>query len=210
VTPDEEHAARLVPAERTAVMLSGGVYAPEPRRHPARIHRAALAALPLPAAGTLGKGMTVAMADGGTVERHADAESLRAAYQARPRTRVFEDIGWENEQGWAWLAGQHLTRLADTGLRVTVSVSLTEPGDEEPGARREGHLGVIVQVDGTTTWRAGKGLFGLRPGDAGQFTVTPGDMLVIPQNLPAMARPQADAGRSVHLEFAISTNVTTL
>lgn len=204
MTEDEESAARLTGGIWTAVAASGGVHGTRFRHFPAAFGRASLAELPLPAAMPR-PGLPVAMPDGHGFERHTDAGELRAAYERRPRTRIYEDIGWGNETGWAWLAGQHLTRLAGTGPRVNVTVYQSRAGDEELGAHRDTWLGVIVQASGAKLWEAGEGLFGR--GERHRVLMTPGDVMVLPKNCPHLVTTPADPGWSAHLVFAVNRDL---
>jgi hypothetical protein len=205
VTPGEEHASRLAGAVWSAVSVSGGTGAAAPRHFPAAVDRAALAALPLPVPDQLPPGQFVAMPDGDSFERHTGGDSLRAAYEHRPRTRIYEDIGWGQESGWAWLAGQRLTRLAGTGPRVTVTVYQSNSGDEELTAHRDRWLGVIFQVSGAKLWEAGDGLLGR--GSRQLVLMMPGDVLVVPKNCPHLVTTPDDPGWSVHLVFAVNRDL---
>jgi hypothetical protein len=210
VTIDEEQAARLTGGIWSAVCLSGGPHATVFRHFPAVFDRASLAALPIPAAENLPPGQPAAMRDpdGRSFERHTGASALRAAYERRHRTRIIEDIGWGDAPTWAALAGQHLTRLAGTGPRVTVTVYESASGDEELDVHRDTWLGVIVQADGAKTWQAGEGLIGIGNGSVQRVTMTAGDVLVVPKNLPHLVTTPPDPGRSVHLVFAIDRDLT--
>jgi hypothetical protein len=200
VTSDEEQAARLTGGAWQAVLLSGGPRAVAFRHFRAAFDRTWLASLPLPTAGNLRPGQPAAVpgSDGLSFERHDGSAALRAAHEHRPATRIYEDIGWGPDgTRWAALAGQHLTRLAD-GPRVTATVYESAHGDQELGAHRDTWLGIIVQVDGAKAWHAGEGLPGL-PGGAHQVTMTAGDVLILPKNLPHLVTTPADPGHSVHL-----------
>jgi hypothetical protein len=211
VTKDEELAARITGGVWQAVALSGGPRAATFRHFRAVFDRSWLAGLTLPADGALPPGQLVAMRDSGgrSFERHAGSASLTAAYERQPRTRIYEDIGWGSAESGAALAGQHLTRLAGTGPRVTVTVYESASGDEELDCHRDTWLGVIVQVDGAKTWQAGEGLVGIRHGDVQRVTMTAGDVLVLPKNLPHLVTTPPDPGRSVHLVFAIDRDLTS-
>ena len=202
LTPDEEHASRLTGAVWSAVSVSGGISAAAARHFPAAVDRAALAALPLPGPDRLRAGQFVALPDGDSFERHTGGDSLRAAYEHRPRTRIYEDIGWGQESGWAWLAGQRLTWLAGTGPRVTVTVYQSRHGDEELDAHRDMWLGVIVQVSGAKLWETGEGLLGR--GSRRLVLLMPGDVLVVPKNCLHLVTTPDDPGSSVHLVFAVN------
>ena len=212
MTRDEELAARITGGVWQAVALSGGPRAAEFRHFRAVFDRSWLAGLTLPAVEALPSGQLVAMCDsaGRSFERHAGSASLTAAYERQPRTRIYEDIGWgRNGETWAALAGQHLTRLAGTEPRVTVTVYESASGDEELDCHRDTWLGVIVQVGGAKTWQAGEGLVGIQGGDVQRVTMTAGDVLVLPKNLPHLVTTPPDPGRSVHLVFAIDRNLTS-
>ena len=206
MTRDEEHAARLAGAIWAAVSAAGGPDNAAFRHFPAVLDPAWLAALPIPTAASLPPGQIAAMPDpsGRTFQRHTDAAALRAAYEHRPRTRIIEDIGWGHDTPWAALAGQHLTRLAQTGTRVIISVYQSASGDQELGTHRDTWTGAIVQADGAKTWRAGESLAGAGNGDAEEVTITAGDILVIPRNLPHHVTTPPDPGRSLHLVFAVN------
>ena len=206
MTRDEEHAARLAGAIWAAVTASGGPGNAAFRHHPAALDPAWLAALPIPTAGNLPPGQSAAMPDptGATFQRHTNAAALTAAYQHRPRTRIIEDIGWGGDTPWAALAGQHLTRLAQTGTRVIISVYQSASGDQELGTHRDTWTGAIVQADGSKTWRAGHSLTGTGNGDIQHVTITAGDILILPKNLPHHVTTPPDPGRSTHLVFAIN------
>jgi hypothetical protein len=210
VTRDEEQAARLAGGLWGAVVVSGAPHAAAFRHFPAALDRTWLAGLPLPGAGNLRPGQLAAVPDstGRSFERHDGSAALKAAYEHRPCTRIYEDIGWGPDgTRWAALAGQHLTRLAGAGPRVTVTVYESAHGDQELGAHRDTWLGVIVQVDGAKAWQAGEGVPGL-PGGAHQVTMTAGDVLILPKNLPHLVTTPADPGHSVHLSFAIGRDLT--
>jgi hypothetical protein len=203
VTPGKEHAALLAGAAWGAVVTSGGPRNPVFRHFPAALDRTSLAALPLPSGGSLRAGQLAAtLGDAPAFERHRSAEALRTAYEHRPTTRIYEDIGWGDEQGWAWLAGEHLTRLAGTGPRVTVAVYESAYGDQEMDRHRDHWLGIVFQVRGAKDWQAGDGLFDAGNGTAHRVTMTAGDALVVPKGFPHVVTTPADPGLSVHLAFA--------
>jgi hypothetical protein len=209
VTIDEEQAARITGGVWQAVCVSSGPHAAAFRHFPAVFDAAWLAALPLPAAGSLPPGQLAAMRDPARrdFEHYTNASALRAAYEDRPRTRIIEDIGWGDDGTWAGLAGQHLTRLAGTGPRVTVTVYESAGGDEELDAHRDTWLGVIVQAAGVKTWRAGEGLTGLGRGGVEEVTMRAGDVLVLPKNMLHLVTTPPDPGRSVHLVFAFDRDL---
>ena len=208
MTRDEEHAARLAGAIWAAVNAAGGPDNAAFTHYPAVLDPKWLAALPIPTAATLPPGQTAAMPDpsGRTFQRHTNAAALRAAYARRPSTRIIEDIGWGNDTPWAALAGQHLTRLAQTGTRVIISVYQSAWGDHELDTHRDTWTGAIVQADGSKTWRAGHALSPTGTGnrDAEHVTITAGDILILPKNLPHHVTTPPDPGRSLHLVFAIN------
>ena len=203
-----EYAAALAGAIWAAVSASGGPGSTSFTHYPAVLDPAWLAALPIPTTATLAPGQTAAMADptGATFQRHTNPADLKAAYARQPRTRIIEDIGHGDATPWAALAGQHLTRLAATGTRVIISVYQSAWGDQELGAHRDTWTGAIVQADGAKTWRAGHALThpGTGTGDVEQVTVTAGDILILPKNLPHHVTTPPDPGRSTHLVFAIN------
>ena len=208
MTRDEEHAARLAGAIWAAVNAAGGPDNAAFRHYPAVLDPAVLAALPIPTARNLPPGQTAAMPDpsGRTFQRHTTAAAIRAAYQHRPSTRIIEDIGWDDHTLWAALTGQHLTRLAQTGTRVIISVYQSAHADQELGTHRDTWTGAIVQADGSKTWRAGHALTapGTGNGDVEHVTITAGDILILPKNLPHEVTTPPDPGRSLHLVFAIN------
>ena len=210
MTRDEEHAARLAGAIWAAVNAAGGPDNAAFRHYPGVLDTAWLAALPIPTAANLPPGQTVALPDpsGRAFQRHTNVAALRAAYARRPSTRIIEDIGWGSDTPWAALAGQHLTRLAQTGTRVLITVYQSASGDQELGTHRDTWTGAIVQADGSKTWRAGEGLTatgaGAGTGDIQHVTITAGDILILPKNLPHHVTTPPDPGRSVHLVFAIN------
>jgi hypothetical protein len=116
---------------------------------------------------------------------------------------VHEDIGFADDGTWAALAGQHLTRLAGTGPRVTARIYESAWGDEELGLHRDGRLGAITQLAGAKSWQAGHGLDGGRAGDVQHVTLTCGDLLVVSRGLPHLVTTPPDPGLSVHLDFAV-------
>jgi len=205
VTSDEEDAARLAGGVWAAVNLAGGPGAPAFRHCPAVFDPAWLAGLRIPAPAALPPGRTAAMPDpaGRAFERHAGAGALAAAYQRMPRTRMIDDIGWGDGTPWAALAGRHLTRLAGAGPRIIITVYQSAAGDQELGTHQDAWTSAIVQADGAKTWETGHAL--IRPGDAGrQVTITAGDILIVPRNLPHLVTTPPDPGRSTHLVFAIN------
>jgi hypothetical protein len=208
VTRDEEHAARLAGAIWAAVNAAGGPDNAAFRHFPAVLDPAFLAALPIPTAENLPPGQTTAMPDpsGRTFQRHTDPAAIQAAYARRPRTRIIEDIGWDDHTLWAALTGQHLTRLAQTGTRVIITAYQSATGDQELGTHHDTWTGAIVQADGAKTWRAGHALTaaGTANRDIQQVTITAGDILILPRNLPHHVTTPPDPGRSLHLVFAIN------
>jgi hypothetical protein len=95
VTSEEEQAARLTGALWEAVCFSGGTGIETHRYFPGAFDPEWLAALSLPAADMLPRRQPVALTNSGhgEFERHTDVGTLRAAYERRRRTRVYEDIG---------------------------------------------------------------------------------------------------------------------
>lgn len=204
VAPENGQAALLAGAAWGAVVNSGGPRHSVFRHFPAALDRASLAALPLPSGGHLRAGLPAAtLREAGGLERHGSAEALRAAYEHHATTRVYEDIGWgPNGEKWAARAGEHLTRLAGTGPRVTVAVYESAYGDLELDCHRDHWLGVIVQVAGAKDWQAGEGLPGAGKGGLHRVRLTAGDALVVPKGFPHQVTTPADPGSSVHVSFA--------
>jgi hypothetical protein len=204
---DRAQAAALAGAVWQAVQMCGGQHAAAFRPFRAAFDAPWLATLHLPP----WPGQPVAMpgADGLALDRYTDPEACEAAYRERPRTRVYEDIGWGEDGTWAALAGQHLTRLAGVGPRATVRVYESAWGDQEHGVHRDGRLGIIVQLAGAKSWQAGQGLDGTGPGGVQKVTVSAGDVLVVPGGLPHLATTPPDPGRSVHLAFAVGREPTS-
>lgn len=209
MTEDKERAAWLVGTLWGAVGLSGGPRATALGHFPGSFDRAWLGALPLPAGGNLRPGQLVAVLGGdGRFQRHRDIAALKAAYDRHPSTRVYEDFGWgPGGETWAALTGQHLTRLAG-GPRVTVTAYESSFGDQEIGLHRDMAVNVIVQVDGAKCWEAGDGLSGTAGGEVRQVIMRPGDVLVVPKELPHLVTTPATPGRSVHLGFAIDRDLS--
>ena len=200
----EDQAARLAGALWEAVRFSGGVSTRTYRHFPGALDPAWLATLPLPCGkGRLPRGQPAALIDGThrEFERHIETATLLTAYRHRPRTRLYEDIGFSDD-GWAGLAARHLTRLSGSPLRVLCSVYESAHGDETFGAHGDAWFGAVVQVAGTKEWQIGE-----EPLDAGasgvKVTVAAGDVLLVPKSLPHVVTTPADPGWSVHLAFAI-------
>jgi hypothetical protein len=208
MTSEEEQAARLTGLLWQAVCFSGGIRTEAPGHFRGAFDRAWLAALPLPSADMLPPRQPAALIDSAhhEFERHIETVTLRAAYEHRPRTRVYEDIGY-GDDGWAGLASRHLTRLSGSARRVVCSVYESGHGDETLEAHRDAWFGLIVQVAGVKDWQIGEGLL-----EAGRPVIpvrmTAGDVLLLPKNLPHLVTTPADPGRSAHLVFAIDRDLT--
>jgi hypothetical protein len=211
VNAAEDQAARLTGTLWEAVCFSGGTGTATCRHFPAALDPAWLAALPLPCGEALPPGQPVALIDAmhRELERHIQAGTLRAAYGHRPRTRVYEDIGF-GDDGWAGLAAGHLTRLSGGALRVLCSVYESAPGDETFGPHRDGWFGAVVQVAGAKDWQIGEGLLDAAAPPAMDVTVRAGDILLVPKSLPHLVTTPADPGWSVHLAFAIDRDLRYL
>jgi hypothetical protein len=203
----EEQAARLTGALWEAIRFSGGTDIETHRHFPGTFDPEWLATLPLPSADMLPSRQPAALINSAhhEFERHIDTATLRAAYERRARTRVYEDIGWDQDGTWAALASRHLSRLSD-GPRVVVSVYESGHGDETLHPHRDAWFGVIVQVSGVKDWQVGEGLL-----EAGQpatpVRMAAGDVLLLPKNQPHLVTTPADPGHSVHLVFAVDRDL---
>jgi hypothetical protein len=203
VNTGEDQAAILAGALWEAVCFSGGTGTGTHRHFPGALDPAWLAALPLPRGDRLPAGQPVALIDSTNrdLEHHIEAATLRAARLHRPRTRVYEDVGFGDDQ-WAGLTAGHLTRLTGSALRVLCSVYESAHGDETFGAHRDAWFGAVIQVAGAKHWQIGPGLLDAASPPA-QVTMTAGDILLVPRSLPHLVSTPADPGWSVHLAFAL-------
>src|SRR5207249_3143085 len=77
----------------------------------------------------------VQLADESGFEDHQHADTLRAAYNANPRTRIYGGL----QQSTAWLAitTQHLTRLSHSHHHVKAVAFQSVTGDARPGVHTD-------------------------------------------------------------------------
>jgi hypothetical protein len=212
----EESADGLVAADITgmvwaAIIAAGGTGRPAVAGH---VHyrgvynkaRAALLALPIDEH-TAPAGSVALLADThdahGEFERPAGRQQLAEAYAARPRTRVYEDIGRDAPHAWYTRVAQHLGRLAGCELAVVCTVFQSAAGDESLGAHTDAWYGAIMQISGAKSWEIGFSLLDGSDRPTQQVTTTAGDLLLLPKGLAHRAWTPPDPGHSVHLAFAI-------
>lgn len=198
-----EITGRLWAALKTAGITKPGS-AGRYRQFPGAFAPPWLASLPLPVAGDRPGSQPVALLDDRPdFERHHDQAQITAAYQAHPRTQVYEDIGHDAPGTWHALAGRHLGRLARCTLSVPCSVFASRAGDESLGAHYDTWHGVIIQMTGTKTWQIGSSLLTSAGPPPRTVTTRPGDILLISKYLPHKVTTPADPGYSVHITYAL-------
>lgn len=208
MTPAQSQAAQLTGTLWEAICLAGGTATRTPRHFGRAFDPAWLTTLPLPVSEARTPGQPVAMLDaaGGQFERYTDSTALHAAYAARPRTRIYEDIGWGEDESWAALVSRHLTRLAG-GPQVSITVYESVAGDAAFTVHRDAWFGVIVQIAGMKRWCLGEGApgSGSLSGSGGiwELTLTVGDVLLLPKGLPHLVTTPDVPGHSIHLVMAI-------
>lgn len=190
-----------------AAICTAGGPCPASRQHqhfPAAFDPAWLDRLPLPTDSSRPPGQPVSLLDDDpgrrTFERHTSEQDITAAYDARPRTRVYVDIGYQASHTWYALTARHLGRLARCLLEVRCSVFTSQSGDESLGTHWDSWYGAIVQVSGAKQWMIGEAP---ASPDARQVTTRAGDILLIPKYLPHTVTTPRDPGHSIHLAFVI-------
>jgi hypothetical protein len=108
-----------------------------------------------------------------SVFRTSDPQKLAAAYNTKPRTRVYEST--EVRSG-SWL--HHLSRLLETQASCRVICTLYESCavDEPTPAHHDTWFGALVQLRGTKGWRFGDNLQQELVTECGDLLLLPGDV----------------------------------
>ncbi|MER6633692.1 hypothetical protein ABT301_36700 [Streptomyces sp. NPDC000987] len=153
--------------------------------------------IPVPVAGRKAPGQTVALIDGVDFERGTDPDAVAAAYQERPRTRVYESLHLRSD-GWPSLVSPHLARML--GRYVICTAYESQAGDRHLGAHDDQWLGVVVQMRGAKRWL----VWPAGPDSPEEIVMRAGDVLLLPQGMThEVATPDAP-GHSLHLLFAVT------
>ena len=159
-----------------------------------------LAELPTPTPEQHDAGQVIALVDGEDFARFDGPEQVRDGYHQHNRTYLFEGIN--GNHAWAHLASRWLGALSGSDLTVLVDLFDSRHGDARFGTHYDCWFNVSIQLSGTKHWRVGPGLN--RPGqEITDYTLNPGDVLVIPHDVPHDVQTPTDPGHSRHLIFTI-------
>jgi Cupin superfamily protein len=155
------------------------------------------AGLALPVGDQRGSSQTVALVTGLDTRRETDPAAVALAYQALPRTRVYESIH-ARSGGWPALVALHLAGLLRR--RVIAALYESQPGDRTLGAHDDAWWGVIMQMRGAKTWR----LWPSWGGAPYEITTRAGDVLLLPKGVTHQVSTPSRPGHSVHLVYAVT------
>ncbi|MBR7824937.1 AraC family ligand binding domain-containing protein [Actinospica sp. MGRD01-02] len=193
---EQSRAATFTASLWEYIRRAGG---PRPDHQRAAIYRRVfkpeyLADLPLPTRSEIPDGQMVTLSFS-TAARYTDRAELIEAYNAQPRTWVFERA--HHTMAWLNHAAAYLARLSGSKLEVLAAVFDSRPQDETPGAHTDEWYSVIVQMDGAKTWTINPGA------DQQQYTTQAGDVLLIPEGVVHATATPGEPGHSRHIQFTL-------
>jgi hypothetical protein len=197
-------AAQITGPLWAAITAGGGLAATGWACYPGAYDLCWLASLPLPAGPRQPPGQPAALLDRrDTFERHDQPVALAAAYAARPRSIVYEDIGHADPDAWHALAATMLGRLSATPVTVACSAFASRHGDESLPGHWDAWYGAIIHISGTKDWAIGPGVLDPAAPPPDHVTTRAGDILLLPRGLPHAVTTPRRPGHSLHLNFAL-------
>jgi hypothetical protein len=202
-TPAPESLAAQFTGTLWAAIRSGDGPRPthhELRHYPGAFDPAWLAALPLPTIETRPPAQQVALVRYREYDRYINADALKQAHRARPRTRSFENV--QRNSDWLFLVSRHLTRLSHSERDVIAALYESDTDDETLGPHWDMWYSAIVHVQGAKQWHIGPGAMD-GTGPTRQLATNAGDILLIPQELAHAVATPPEPGHSRHLQFAL-------
>lgn len=123
--------------------------------------------------------------------RSDDAEQQQHAYQARPRTRIYEGID-VSAPGWHSLISLQLAGLS--GYRTVCSAYESSASDEGLDLHSDQWHGLVLQLRGEKSWKVET------PSGITSLSLASGDLLTVPEGVPHLV---STPRYSLHLVFAI-------
>ncbi|HSX08432.1 MAG TPA: cupin domain-containing protein [Candidatus Saccharimonadales bacterium] len=184
-----------------AIQASGGVLSTAERHYyyPGALQEQFLANLPLPIGANRPHNQKIVFPTATDFERFSSGGAALEAYANNPRTTIYEDTAHHGD--WQQGAARYLMGLL--GYQVAFSFFDSAHGDGGIGPHRDNWHNVAVQFYGKKAWWLGNDVMLQTPEPT--LVLSPGDILVFPQNYPHDVR--AILGHSVHL--SIETRLDT-
>lgn len=141
------------------------------------------------------KGQNITLIDDRDFDRSAQSpQQVAAAYAARPRTVVYENIAQHND---GIIREVCIALGVFTKRVVTCSAYESHAGDGSIFPHYDEWFGLGLQVDGIKRWNMEP-----RGGESVGMLTEPGDVLVLPTDVRHSVSTPADPGYSLHLNFA--------
>ena len=197
-------AAQITGPLWAAITATGGLDAAEWACYPGAYDPCWLAGLHLPAGTRQPVGQPAALLDSRDIfERHNDPAAVAAAYAARPRSIVYEDIGHADPDAWHALAATLLGRLSATPVTVACSAFASRYGDDRLPGHWDAWYGAIIQIRGAKDWTIGRGVLDPAAPPPERASTQAGDILLLPRGMPHAVTTPPSPGHSLHLNFAL-------